>query len=69
MTVRQLINKLLDCNMGATVSVLVEIDRETMIRTMTEYGNYSYPLDDDIDVDDVDDGGDTVRIQLEEYRI
>lgn len=69
MTVRELINKLLYCNMDATVSVLVEIDRKSIIQTMTEFGNYFYPIADDINVDDVDNMGPTVRIQLEEYKI
>lgn len=69
MTVRELINKLLYCNMNATVSVLVEIDKNSIIKTMTEFGNYSYPIADDINVDDVDNMGPSVRIQLEEYKI
>lgn len=69
MTVRELINKLLYCNMDATVSVLVEIDRKSIIQTMTEFSNYFYPIADDINVDDVDNMGPTVRIQLEEYKI
>lgn len=67
MTVRQLINKLLDCKMDATVLVLVKIDKKALIKTLAEYDDFAYPIDDDIEIDDVDDRFNEVRILLEEF--
>lgn len=66
MKVRELINKLLNCKMDEEVTVLVEIDKDTIIRTMTKYGNYSYPIDDDFDIETVD--SDVARICLKEFK-
>lgn len=68
MTVKELINKLLDCKMDADVTVLVEIDKYTIQRTLDEYEDYSYPLDDDIEVKEVDDLVTDVRIILEDFK-
>lgn len=68
MTVKELINKLLDCKMDADAVVLVEIDKDTIIKTMTEFGNYSYPLSDDVEIKEVTEIGRFVRIELEEFK-
>lgn len=68
MTVKELINKLLDCKMDADVTVLVEIDKYTIQRTLDNYGGLAYPLDDDIEVEGVDDLVTDVRIILEEFK-
>lgn len=68
MTVKELINKLLDCKMDADAVVLVEIDKDTIIKTLTEFGNYSYPLDDDVKIKEVTEIGRFVRIELEEFK-
>jgi len=68
MTVKELINELLDCKMGADVTVLVEIDKETIKDTMDRYGNCTYPLDDEIDVKTVDNMNTRVRITLKEFK-
>ena len=68
MTVKELINKLLDCKMDAEVVVLVEIDRETICNVL-DGGTYKYPIDDDINVEEVNDMGEHyVRICLEEFK-
>lgn len=51
MTVKELINKLLDCPMGAEVSVLVEINRNTAIERLKEPD--AFPFDDDVEISDV----------------
>ncbi|MCR5466786.1 MAG: hypothetical protein K6F11_08145 [Lachnospiraceae bacterium] len=66
MTVRELINELLDCKMDANVTVLVEIDKKTIITSMTKYGNYSYPIADDIGIETVDN--ELARICLKEFK-
>ena len=66
MTVKELINKLLDCKMDENVSVLIEIDKGTLIKTLTKYGNYSYPIDDDIPIETVD--SELARICLKEFK-
>lgn len=48
MTVKELINELLECPMGAEVSVLVEIDRNAAIERLKEPD--AYPFDDDVEV-------------------
>lgn len=68
MTVKELINALLDCKMDAEVTALVEIDKDTIKHTLDEYGDCSYPLDDDIEVKEVEDLVTDVRIILEEYK-
>lgn len=68
MTVKELINKLLDCKMDANVVVLVEIDKDTLKNILNKDWDYSYPLDDDIAVIDVDDYDTEVRIFLEEFK-
>ncbi len=66
MKVKELINKLLDCKMDEDVTVLVEIDKDTIIHMMTKYGNYSYPIDDDFDIETVDI--EVARICLKEFK-
>ena len=68
MTVKELINKLLDCKMDANVVVLVEIGRYTLRNALDKYGDYLYPIDDDIQIKTVDDGCVDVRICLEEFK-
>lgn len=68
MTVKELITELLECRMDARVEVLVEIDKDTIIHTMDEYGEYSYPLDDEIGIETVDNMGAIARICLKEFK-
>lgn len=53
MTVKELINELLDCPMGAEVNVLVEMHKDFMKERLEQYGNYTFPVDDDADVKEV----------------
>ena len=46
MTVKELINELLECPMRAEVSVLVEINRNVAIERLKEPD--AYPFDDDV---------------------
>ena len=48
MTVKELINKLLDCPMGAEVSVLVEISRDAALARLKEPD--AFPFDDDVEI-------------------
>ena len=66
MTVKELINELLDCKMDATVNVLVEIDKDTIKHSLEVCGGYSYPIANDVEIKEVDDMGTFVRIELEE---
>lgn len=68
MTVKELINELLDCKMDADVTVLVEIGKETIKNTMVKYGEYLYPFDDEIEIKNVEDLCTIVRIELEEFK-
>lgn len=51
MTVKELINELLDCPMGAEVSALVEVDRNAAIERLKEPDAFLF--DDDADVKEV----------------
>ena len=51
MTVKELINELLECPMGAEVSVLVEVDRNAAIERLKEPDAFLF--DDDADVKEV----------------
>lgn len=53
MTVKELIEKLLDCPMDAKITVLVELDRDYITGRLNEYPDYKYPIDDDADITDV----------------
>lgn len=68
MTVKELINELLDCKMDANATVLVEIDKDTIKDIMDRYGNYSYPIADEIDIETVDDLNTRARIVLKEFK-
>lgn len=67
MTVKELINKLLDCKMDANVVVLVEIDKDTLKYALEDYGSYKYPIGDDLAITDIDNFDTDVRIYLEEF--
>lgn len=68
MTVKELINKLLDCKMDADAVVLVEIDKDTIKHSLEVCGGYSYPIADDVEIKEVEDMGTFVRIELEEFK-
>ena len=51
MTVKELINELLECPMGAEVSVFVEISRNAAIERLKEPD--AFPFDDDVEISDV----------------
>lgn len=53
MKVKELINKLLDCKMDADVTVFVEIKKDTLKYNLEDYGNYDYPIDDDIEIKEI----------------
>ena len=64
MTVKELINELLECPMGAEVSVLVEISRNAAIERLKEPD--AFPFDDDVEISDVQTVCNSdVRIYLE----
>ena len=53
MTVKEFINELLECPMGAEVNVLVEMRKDFMKERLNQYSKYSdttYPIVDDADV-------------------
>lgn len=50
MTVKELINELLDCPMGAEVNVLVEMHKDFMKERLNQYADYAFPVDNDADV-------------------
>lgn len=64
MTVKQLITKLLDCRMDASVSVLVELRRDYIDEQLEEFSDYTYPISEDAEIEDMTDGGNSVRIYL-----
>lgn len=67
MTVKELINKLMECPMGAEVNVLVEMHKDVMKERLEHYGDYAFPVDDDADIEDVYEVcHNHVRIILEE---
>lgn len=69
MTVKELINKLLDCSMDAEVEVLVEIDRDTTTERLDECGSYPFPFDDQLPVEYVENlNRNCVRILLPECK-
>lgn len=53
MTVKELINELLDCPMDAEVNVLVEMHKDFMKERLNKYSAYTFPVDDDADVKEV----------------
>ena len=64
MTVKELINELLECPMGAEVSVLVEVSRNAAIERLKEPD--AFPFDDDVEISDVQTVCNSdVRIYLE----
>lgn len=50
MTVKQMINALLECPMGAEVNVLVEMPKDFMKERLEQYADYSFPVSDEADV-------------------
>ena len=68
MKVKELINELLDCKMDADAVVLVEIEKDTLKYRLEDCGGYSYPIDDDVEIKEVEDMGTFVRIELEEFK-
>ena len=69
MKVKELINKLLDCKMDADVTVLVEIKKDTLKHNLEDYGNYDYPIDDDIEIKEIINyTNNAVSIVLEEIQ-
>ena len=69
MTVKELINELLDCPMGADVYALVEISKDDIQECLMESGEYSYPIDDDVPTKEVFQvDNQRVRIYLEDLR-
>ena len=67
MTVKELINELLECPMGAEVNVLVEMRKDFMKERMERYQDYAYAIDDDADIKHVYEVcHNQVRIILEE---
>lgn len=50
MTVKELINELLECPMGAEVDVLVELHKDFLNKRLNQCGNYTFPVADDAEV-------------------
>lgn len=53
MTVKGLINELLECPMDAEVDVLVELHKDFMNERLNQYSNYAFPVTDDAEVKQV----------------
>ena len=53
MTVKELINELLDCPMDAEVDVLVEIHKDLLNERLNEYSHCAFPVADCADVKEV----------------
>ena len=67
MTVKELINELLECPMGAEVNVLVEIHKDFMKERMEKYPNDAFPVTDYAEVKQVSQVcNNHVRILLED---
>lgn len=65
MTVKELINELLECPMGAEVSVLVEMHKDFMKKRLEQSQDYSFPVCDDAAIKYVfEESNSRVRIYL-----
>lgn len=53
MTVRGLINELMNCPMDAEVNVAVELHKDFVNEQLKEYGGYTFPIASDVNVEGV----------------